>query len=792
MADASKWGIYQDVLVQQNTDYTFSIDVNAQLWMECRALTTTTSADGTITPTGIVANSGWDEQFVDNDYDYDNRRYSKTFNTGNYKAYRFFLYGYNLMYGYDTNKASFFNHPQLEIGNKATDWTPSPLDNKEEIDEKASKDDINMIINTGAKNVLKNTKFEEDTTEAIIISEDLSTRSYNGWSLYNVSNEEEFGSSGDMWWFTDTEGNDYELFGYQLLISGNMGEGSGLHWSDACMYQDVELKPDLDYVFSTYTLTDNFPYIQIVARDDGEDVPDTGFDSRDVAWESIQIDTGSNSGSGLYRVYKTFNTGDYYNYRIKVLGCVDYEYEYGDWICYVSGMNYLQLERGTTPTQWIEGYDAIMDLQRQIADCIIQQNELTTKTNNINYTLDRTSNSIQGYHGGNEFYDSDWRGDECFSGFPLTNNVSDITQYKWVANNTPTKESNWGTLSSGYTFDDIYEWSTRTYHHFEVPVLHFSYDTTGETHSAGDIKYLDGGVYQDVRLNSQTTYTFSVLAFGYSGDNFGTFIDCKALSSSSPHSIIANTGFNIQEWEHYSGSKNWVEEWPYNYGGIRRYYITFNTGSYNYYRFRVYGAIYWDSASSFTKYYPRLTRFSLKRASGTEYSHRCWEAGPEYGLKNLYYQSSISGILDTFYPVGSYYETSDTNFNPNTAWGGIWILETAGMVHVSSGTGYTVSGANSADGAGAKDGGAATVALTAAQTGIRNHTHTYSDYNTTYTLGTTKRKPGTSTAVAYGTSLTAGGGATTRTSKNPASEQSGAAHENMPPYIVVNRWHRTA
>lgn len=152
------------------------------------------------------------------------------------------------------------------------------------------------------------------------------------------------------------------------------------------------------------------------------------------------------------------------------------------------------------------------------------------------------------------------------------------------------------------------------------------------------------------------------------------------------------------------------------------------------------------------------------------------------------YQGNLTSIFDLFYPVGSYYETSDSTFNPNTAWGGTWILETEGQVHVSSGTGYTVSGALT----NTSDGGEATHVLTASETGIRNHTHTYSDYNTTYTLKTTNRKPGTSTAVAYGTGLTAGGGATTRTSNNPASEASGAAHNNMQPYIVVNRWHRTA
>ena len=44
-------------------------------------------------------------------------------------------------------------------------------------------------------------------------------------------------------------------------------------------------------------------------------------------------------------------------------------------------------------------------------------------------------------------------------------------------------------------------------------------------------------------------------------------------------------------------------------------------------------------------------------------------------------------MLNLFYPVGSYYETSDTSFNPNTAWGGTWVEDTAGKVLVSLDTG---------------------------------------------------------------------------------------------------------
>ena len=48
--------------------------------------------------------------------------------------------------------------------------------------------------------------------------------------------------------------------------------------------------------------------------------------------------------------------------------------------------------------------------------------------------------------------------------------------------------------------------------------------------------------------------------------------------------------------------------------------------------------------------------------------------------------SSVSGgdtgaTWDMIYPVGSYYETSDTSFDPNTAWGGTWSFETEGQVN---------------------------------------------------------------------------------------------------------------
>ncbi len=46
-------------------------------------------------------------------------------------------------------------------------------------------------------------------------------------------------------------------------------------------------------------------------------------------------------------------------------------------------------------------------------------------------------------------------------------------------------------------------------------------------------------------------------------------------------------------------------------------------------------------------------------------------AGGEINEDELYF--TPDDTLDKFYPVGSYYETSDTTFNPNTAWGGTWV-----------------------------------------------------------------------------------------------------------------------
>ena len=125
-------------------------------------------------------------------------------------------------------------------------------------------------------------------------------------------------------------------------------------------------------------------------------------------------------------------------------------------------------------------------------------------------------------------------------------------------------------------------------------------------------------------------------------------------------------------------------------------------------------------------------------------------------------------LLNVFYPVGSYYETSDTNFNPNTSWGGTWVEDSAARVTVAKDTG-TFSTVGST-------GGEETHTLTVSE--MPSHTHNF-EYGTN-TAGTGQRA---TVAANDGPYLSSG------VNKDTGGDQ---AHNNLQPYVVVRRWHRTA
>lgn len=129
--------------------------------------------------------------------------------------------------------------------------------------------------------------------------------------------------------------------------------------------------------------------------------------------------------------------------------------------------------------------------------------------------------------------------------------------------------------------------------------------------------------------------------------------------------------------------------------------------------------------------------------------------------------------VDFRYPVGSYYETSNANFNPNTAWGGTWVQDSKGRVIVGYDSSQTEFNSIGKTG------------------GEKNHTLSYSEmpahsHRTLINQGaSTLGYVGGNYSYAVQNIAFSSGAST-------SSEGGGGAHNNLQPYTVAYRWHRTA
>lgn len=124
---------------------------------------------------------------------------------------------------------------------------------------------------------------------------------------------------------------------------------------------------------------------------------------------------------------------------------------------------------------------------------------------------------------------------------------------------------------------------------------------------------------------------------------------------------------------------------------------------------------------------------------------------------NLY--DYIDAMINVLYPIGSYYETSDDNFDPNVSWGGTWQLDSQGRVTVSQDTNDTDFD---------------TLGETGGSKYLQAHSHTF--------VGKTQlANPGSG-----GTGTYIGAGSTETSTAGTGDS------ENLQPYVVVKRWHRTA
>ena len=169
----------------------------------------------------------------------------------------------------------------------------------------------------------------------------------------------------------------------------------------------------------------------------------------------------------------------------------------------------------------------------------------------------------------------------------------------------------------------------------------------------------------------------------------------------------------------------------------------------------------------------------------------------------------IDGLIDVFYPVGSYYETSDTSFDPNTAWGGTWAKDSAGRVTVAidttdaaldtigeRGGSKFIQAHNHAFTQPTVNGGGITNGI-----GGGNHSHNISRQSLTrstgnYTvyapIGYNGSDNVSSQNVGHTHNLPSHTHSVSGGAVGVVSGASTGNAGNMQPYIVVNRWHRTA
>ena len=134
-------------------------------------------------------------------------------------------------------------------------------------------------------------------------------------------------------------------------------------------------------------------------------------------------------------------------------------------------------------------------------------------------------------------------------------------------------------------------------------------------------------------------------------------------------------------------------------------------------------------------------------------------------------------LVDLIYPVGIYVEISDTEFDPNTAWGGTWVLETDGTVLVSKSS-TTGSKFNADIGTIV---GEEEHTLTTNEMPKHNHNLLASEGGSILFPPYSAKSNGDSGAVETGGYATI----TTYAGENQA-------HNNVQPSKIINRWHRTA
>ncbi len=138
------------------------------------------------------------------------------------------------------------------------------------------------------------------------------------------------------------------------------------------------------------------------------------------------------------------------------------------------------------------------------------------------------------------------------------------------------------------------------------------------------------------------------------------------------------------------------------------------------------------------------------------------------GLKYFWgkIKAKIPGPLQA-YPVGSIYLSFSSNFNPNTSFGGTWSKIAEGQCLIQAGNNYALG----------STGGESTHTLTVSEMPTHHHAYklAYGDHDPSHGFD-------------YGTGYVG----TFDDGDFSGSAGGNQAHNNMPPYLAVNIWKRTA
>ena len=177
-----------------------------------------------------------------------------------------------------------------------------------------------------------------------------------------------------------------------------------------------------------------------------------------------------------------------------------------------------------------------------------------------------------------------------------------------------------------------------------------------------------------------------------------------------------------------------------------------------------------------------------------------------YFRKNayIYKGSSFISLIDFFYPIGSYYETSNTSFDPNVSWGGTWVEDSAGRFTIAKAAAGEIQQNSSTFYGTLSDAELNPTTGRVFPVGETQGEYVHKLELTEapahrHSLTLQVRNGGGSSGSVYGiTNFTSGWDNFSRSTPASSgylrwgmdSQGGGNAHNNLPPLVVVRRWHR--